>query len=72
MSRSYKKNVVYKDGGKKDKQLANRKIRRVNKIRVTQEDTPLQSKELVNPYDVCDYKCWVYEENEDYEKIKRK
>lgn len=55
MSKSYRK-PVYKDGGKEYKQAANRKVRSRNNQRVRQGLEPLDSKTLVNPYDVCDWK----------------
>lgn len=54
MSRSYKKNKVIKYGKWLPLKLANRKVRRVNKIRVKLGKRPLDNKELINPYNICD------------------
>ena len=56
MSKSYKKFHVVKDHNKGQKQLANRKIRRTNKL------DPLKGgdyKKMYPTWDICDY-CWVW------------
>lgn len=60
MSRSYRKTAILTDSDKQKKQAANRKHRRANKVRVQQGKEPVLMHELVNQYDVCDYKV-VYE-----------
>lgn len=64
MSRSYKKNKVLKYAKFITKQESSKKIRRVNKIRVSVGLEPLLSKELINPYDIndCIYKAFTEEE----------
>lgn len=54
MSRSRKKTPIrgmtLADSEKQDKRLANRKIRRVNKIRVTGDQEPAHVRELSDPW----------------------
>ena len=60
MSRSYRKYYVTKDHNKGQKQLANRKVRRVNKL------DPLKGgnyKKLYPQWDICDY-CWRWTKEE--------
>lgn len=65
MSRSYKKNKIVKDGGKSGKQVANRKFRKKvkNKLQnhIITEDTilPINKSEVINDYDVCDWKLFL-------------
>lgn len=62
MSRSFKKNGITKDGGRR-RNLYNRKFRRVNRQLVRKGLEPIPMKELVNQYDVCD---WVFRWDEQY------
>ena len=55
MSRSRKKNPIIKDKGFKRGER-NRRVRRVNKILVSLFKEPKKKFEIVNQYDVCDYK----------------
>ena len=55
MSRSRKKHGVSKDRGERRADY-NRRFRRVNRQRVHMGKDPYQMRELVNPYDVCDWK----------------
>ena len=60
MSRSYRKYYVSKDHNKGQKQLANRKVRRVNKL------DPLKGKnykKLYPTWNICDY-CWRWTREE--------
>lgn len=60
MSRSYKRNYRTKDHNKGQKELANRKIRRVNKL------YPFKGgnyKKLYPTWDICDYN-WIWTEKE--------
>lgn len=52
MSRSLRKEVY------KDKPIVeyNKRFRRVNKIRIAKGLEPLNTSEITNDYDVCDYK----------------
>ena len=54
MSRSRKKHGIIKDRGWK-KGIHNRIFRRVNKQRIKQGLEPKLMKELINPWDVCDW-----------------
>lgn len=61
MSRSYKKNAWVKDPSNSHmKKLAARKLRRIVKTKLnnyTEESPPLPvMKEIINQYEVCDYK----------------
>lgn len=56
MSRSYKK-PWYKDGKGKDNWY-NKLVRRTNKQRVKLGKRPFKAIELVDPYDICDYR-WI-------------
>lgn len=53
MSRSFKKHGVIKDIGLR---TYNRIFRRVNKQRINMGLDPKEMKEVVNQYDVCDYR----------------
>lgn len=59
MSRSYRKNPILKDGGrssKKNKQLANRKVRRELNRDVSEESlSKVQPKKMYESYDVNDW-----------------
>ena len=60
MSRSYKKFPVTKDHNKGQKQLANRKVRRTDKLH------PLKGgeyKKLYPTWDICDF-CWIWTEQD--------
>lgn len=67
MSRSYKKNKVIKYARFITKAEANRRLRRVNKIRVSLNLEPLKFNELVNPYDIndCIWRAKTKEEEKD-------
>ena len=54
MSRSYKKDIL-KDSKPKNNSY-NKAYRRVNKINITQGKDPILMNELVNQYDICDFK----------------
>lgn len=56
MSKSYKKYGILKIGYPWAKTIANRKLRRRNKIRVQHGKYPLMPKEVVNQYDIIDWK----------------
>lgn len=71
MSRSTRK-PIYKDGGKKHKQAANRTCRSRNNQRVRIGLEPLPDKVIVNDYNVCDYVFMLEEKDRDYKKAKRK
>lgn len=73
MSRSRKKHAIYKDHPKDAKKLANRRSRRKTKIAVNKGDEIIPvSKEVTNPYDVCDYTIHVEKGDKYYDKFKRK
>lgn len=55
MSRSTKKIGIIKDKGM-PRGIYNRRFRRVNKQRVNEGKEPFLLKELINGYDVCDFK----------------
>lgn len=60
MSHSYRKYYVTKDHNKGQKQLANKKVRRTNKL------DPLKGgdyKKLYPTYDICDF-CWRWTRGE--------
>lgn len=79
MSRSYKKRPVIKDKGRKD---YNKIFRRKERQRLKEgKQLPIKTRELVNDWDVCDWKFhgeehmpWLSEkEKEEFKKrIKRK
>lgn len=76
MSRSRKKQAVYKDPSNTDgKKFANRKLRRKVKqaLQREDEDMPLLD-EVMNQYDVCDFKVFgdKYRDEEDYKTKLRK
>ena len=75
MSRSFKKEAVYKDPSNTEgKKIANRKLRRRTKqaIHNEEEDMPLHM-EVMNQYDVCDFKVRYHEnDEEEYKQRKRK
>lgn len=54
MSRSRKKNPIYKDKGFKSK-IYNKIFRRVNKQRLHSNKDLKDLRELVNDYDICDW-----------------
>ena len=72
MSRSYKKHVIVKDGGKATRQMHNRRERSRNKQRVKQGLEPLDSKEITNPYYIVDWSWQVEKDDKNYTKFKRK
>lgn len=74
MSRSYKKFPSHSDGNKQKKQIANRALRRRNnQLEIDNEDTIfLKPSEVVNDYDIIDYKFTDYSNNKEYIKYKRK
>lgn len=67
MSRSYKKKAIIKDSGLGFKTLGNRKFRRKSKQKVKLNDPdsvlPVDKSEVVNDYDVCDWKFEVTKKN---------
>lgn len=65
MSRSFKKTPIVKDGSKAIRQMHTRRERSRNKQRVQQGLEPLDSKEIVNPYDIVD---WVWRMDEEDKK----
>lgn len=65
MSRSRKKNPWVKD---KTGRWYNKLFRRVNKQRIKDFKEPKLMQELVNDYDVCDYKFYNPEEKKYYRK----
>lgn len=60
MSRSYRKFYAAKDNDKRQKQLANKKVRHTNKL------DPLKGgeyKKIYSTWDICDYYCvWTKED----------
>lgn len=59
MSRSFKKFGVIKDKGLTSSDY-NRKFRRINKQRIKELKDPKQLNEVVNQYDICDFKfMWL-------------
>lgn len=74
MSRSYKKKSILKDNGGMKKH-SHAKFRRKSKQKIQEQDfdsLPNYQREVVNQYDVCDWK-FIYEQEDDYyEKAKRK
>lgn len=58
MSRSVKKIGIYKDKPTFGKKLGNKKFRRKTKqkIKNSEEELPIDKSEVINDYDVCDYK----------------
>lgn len=59
MSRSFRKNLVYKDSGGK-RTLYNRPFRRVNKQRLKQGKRPFERiREYMNDWDICDYYIYI-------------
>ena len=55
MSRSYKKHAVQKDSKEKDNSY-NKVFRRVNKQRLHKGKEPILMNELINQWDICDFK----------------
>lgn len=77
MSRSFKKNVIYKDKGFKQKYWKNVRSAINNKIRsvdpqLLDETVIPDPKEIVNDYNYCDYIITYKPEDSYYDKIKRK
>lgn len=73
MSRSYKKFPSHSDGNKQKKQIANRALRhRNNQLEIDEDTIFLNSSEVVNDYDIIDYKFTDYNDSEEYIKYKRK
>ena len=78
MSRSRKKTPIrgmtLADSEKEDKRLANRRIRRVNKVRVGRDQEPTHTRELSDPWGMAkDGRQWFGDEPaEDVEKQMRK
>ena len=68
MSRSYKKPIIKDSKGSK---WYNKLFRRTNKQRVNSNREPKLMKELVNDWDICDWR-WFIVEKEDINKHKRK
>ena len=69
MSRSYKKNLVIKDHPKGAKKDNNKRFRRKvkSKLKGISDDTllPLDKSEVMNDYDVSDYK-FIIDKNKPY------
>jgi len=67
MSRSYKKKAIIKDSGLGFKALGNRKLRRKSRQKVKLNDPdsvlPIDKSEVVNDYNVCDWKFEVTKKN---------
>lgn len=61
MSNSYKKKAIVKD--KTNHKWYNRIFRRVNKQRVKSNKEPKLMRELINDWDVCDYK-FIYKKGD--------
>ena len=60
MSRSYRKFHVVKDHNKGQKKIANRKVRRTNKLKSIKRGN---YKKMYPQWDICDYYwCWTKEE----------
>ncbi len=60
MSRSYRKFHVVKDHNKGQKKVANRKVRRTNKLKPIKRGN---YKKMYPQWDICDYYwCWTKEE----------
>ena len=57
MSRSYKKHGIIKDKGMSRGEY-NRRFRRVNRQLIKEGKNPKLMYEVINPYDVCDYKMY--------------
>ena len=75
MSRSYKKVAIIKDNNSFSKKLANKKFRRKSKnidLEKNSEKLPIKSNEVINQYDVCDYKFRANKNDDYYNKFKRK
>lgn len=76
MSRSYKKNPVSKFDVQVTKPQASRKLRRINKIRIQKDLEPLVEDEVINKYDLYDYRMTNFPGEESYDEkwnyIKRK
>jgi hypothetical protein len=75
MSRSRKKEAVYKDpSNTKGKVFANRKLRRATKQAIHNEEEMPVLKEVMNTYDLVDFieRENKYDDPKNYEKLKRK
>ncbi len=79
MSRSYKKHGIIKDGGGYWKVKSNQIFRRRNKVQLKTGQDFFQRNELVNQWDICDYKfrweakgVWMAYSYEDPGKMKRR
>jgi hypothetical protein len=69
MSRSYKKQPIYKDRG--DTSYNKRIRKRVHNLDLSDEDILIPiSKEVTNSYNICDYK-WDARDTKNEETIKR-
>lgn len=71
MSRSYHKHVwwVYRAWKKWGKFFANKRIR---KLSLDELINGMHYKRFFEQYDICDYRCPIDKDDEDYEKYKRK
>ena len=73
MSRSRKKVSSIVDHPKDAKKINNRKFRRRSKTAiVTDKELPIKNSEVMNDYDVSDYKFLYWPGEKDYKKNKRK
>lgn len=72
MSRSKRKPIVKDKPRNKKASTYYRKIRRTNKQRIKDGLEPLNSKELVNDYDYCDYKIIRFKDRKQKLKYSRK
>lgn len=66
MSRSRKRNPVIKDGGAS--RDYNKMFRRVNKVRLQKGKYLFLMNEIVNQWDICDWKHWDYDNPAIYRK----
>lgn len=68
MSRSYKKKSIIKNKPTFGKKLGNRKFRRKSKAKLKSgktEELPLKKREIINDYDVCDWKFLITQKTDD-------
>ncbi len=72
MSRSKKFPIWTDSPSKNSKRIANKKFRQKERQAIHHgEDPPLKSRELTNPYDICDWKLFP-RDKKDAEKASRK
>ena len=70
MSRSYKKQAIVKDKNKFAQKQGNKKLRRRGKRIESEESMPKKKNEVVNQYDVTDWK--IMEDVNDSDRWRRK